>query len=137
MWRSDPAPYFCSCNDVLYRLSREVCRPCLPCALSDSYRGRAAAAGIRPLGRHGCPVDLSEKHHLELLGTEKSRKLIATRRREDNQMHRRLVIDARSLIYDHGLGIRSAEVERRLSKASLVPTLVRWYAEAVSCTDSG
>jgi hypothetical protein len=85
---------------------------------------RAAVAGIRQLGRHSCPSDLSEKHHLDLLGTEKSRRIVSSRKRDDNAAHRRLVTDARSLIYEKGLGVRSAEVEKKLSKASLVPTLV-------------
>jgi hypothetical protein len=48
-------------------------------------------------------VDLSKKHYLDLLGTEKSHTIVVTRRRKDDGAHRRLVTEARSLIYDKGL----------------------------------
>jgi hypothetical protein len=85
---------------------------------------RVLTAGVRTLGKYCCPIDRAEKHHLDLLGTTKSRQIIATRMRSDNDSHRRLINAARSLIYEKGLTVRSAEVEKKLFDASLVPTLV-------------
>lgn len=85
---------------------------------------RAMIAGIRQLGRCSCPKDLAKKSHLDLLGTARSRKIISQTRRTDNQAHRALVQSARALIYENGLGVRAKDVERKLSKTSLVPTLV-------------
>ena len=94
------------------------------------------AGGIRALGKHCCPIDLAEKHHLDQLGTRKSCQIIAQRLRKDDDNHWRLVLAARSLIYDQGYGVRSAEVERKLFHLSLIPTLVcQSFMPVAICAD--
>jgi len=86
---------------------------------------------IRTLGTCPCPLDSGTKKVLDRLGTRSSRQGIINKCRGDNEQRRRLVKEARDLIYDNGYGIRSKEVERRLSDESWVPTLVSLQPSAV------
>jgi hypothetical protein len=83
-------------------------------------------ATIRMLGKTPCPQDTCTKHILDLLGTKKSRQVIATKARRDNNARRRLVKEARNFIYTNGAGVKSREVEKRLGANSWVPTLVSY-----------
>jgi hypothetical protein len=79
---------------------------------------------IRSNGTCGCFKDKCKKSAFDLLGTSPSQRSIIRAIRTDTAAHRKLISDARSLIYDKGRGVKAAEVEKKLKKGSWTPTLV-------------
>lgn len=90
-----------------------------------SDESRILLASIRNLGDCPCPrceIPLSKVHNI---GMSLDRTQRRTKARIDDASRRAKVGSARSLIYEHGHLVNSAQVERILKPKSLVPTAVR------------
>ena len=92
--------------------------------IADKFNSRVLLATIRNLGSFPCPRCLIAKARMPKVGT-----IVDDKQRENNK---RVANDAlfsnielaRTWIYNEGLGVKSAAVERLLSPTSQVPTVV-------------
>lgn len=88
---------------------------------------RILMASIRNLGDCPCPRCKIKLFRVHNLGMSMDRTQRRTQARVDDEIRRKNVLKARSLIYKHGHIINSAEIERLLKPESLVPTAVSLF----------
>lgn len=86
---------------------------------------RVLLATIRNLGSFPCPRCMIPKEKIPELGTKLDGKRRETNQRYANSGLFSKIRMVRSWIYKQGLRVKAAAVERLMSPASLVPTIVR------------
>ena len=109
-------------HHIFCRLPREVSDLFLlpACAIAHYFR-RVLLATIRDQGLCPCPRCLVPKQKLDQLGSFADTRIrVCKACKYDGES----ICEARRLIYEHGLAINSAAVQRKLMATSSVPTLV-------------
>ncbi|KAJ3558432.1 hypothetical protein NM688_g934 [Phlebia brevispora] len=96
---------------------------------SADYPEKMLVAALRDKGKYPCPHCGVTFDDIFASGTEDDRKLRQATIRKDNEERRRLVDQARELIYDNGYVVNSDRVDGLLKSRSLVPTINAFSAK--------
>lgn len=100
--------------------------------LTYSLANRVLFANIHNLGRCPCPRCLIPKDQVQNVATDSDMVQCQMSTHRDTVEHHNKIASARSLIYEKGYVVDTAQVEAKLKDESLVPTVVSIISEFIN-----